>query len=384
MRAIAVAVGSLVVACGDPASGLRFERHVIDTAFRAEGVTVFDVNHDGALDLVTEELWYAGPDFVPHEVRMPRAYNPDTEYAHCFHAFHRDVDTDGFDDLIVVGPPGNDAGWCRNPQGADVHWDCHPIIDNAATMTAGESPAMVDVFATGAPSLVMGLDPERFLALVTPGASPELLWDVEAVSARGFLPAAQHGLGLVDINADGRLDVVTGAGWLEQPAVPAGAWPWHPVEICPNNCAHIAGFDINADGLVDLVGTSPHGYGAWWFEQRIASAGAEPTFTPHLIDDTVSQTHAARLVDLDGDGAPELITGKRWRAHFMGDPGTDDPIVLVVYQYARAEGAVTWTRIDVDADSGIGNQFEVIDVSADGKPDIVVATRKGVFVFTQR
>jgi hypothetical protein len=38
----------------------------------------------------------------------------------------------------------------------------------------------------------------------------------------------------------------------------------------------------------------------------------------------------------------------------------------------------------VDNDSGVGTQFEVVDVDGDGKKDIVVSYKKGLFYFHQR
>jgi hypothetical protein len=157
---------------------------------------------------------------------------------------------------------------------------------------------------------------------------------------------------------------------------------WHETEISKNNIAHISGYDFNADGRVDLIGSSPHNYGVWWLEQT--GPVEAPTFVKHLIDDTISQTHAAVLADMDGDGLPDLVTGKRWYAHFAGDPGLDEPVVLVVYRLTRdASGEPVFTRFDVDNDSGVGNEFDVIDLDNDGKRDIVTATRKGVFWFEQ-
>jgi hypothetical protein len=38
----------------------------------------------------------------------------------------------------------------------------------------------------------------------------------------------------------------------------------------------------------------------------------------------------------------------------------------------------------IDNDSGVGTQFFAGKVNADGKPDIVIANKHGVFVFTQK
>jgi hypothetical protein len=364
----------VLAGCGDNLEvPFGFDKHTLDPVFRSEGVTVFDVDKDGHLDIVTAEQWHAGPTFSRvHDLREPQMWDPTTAYAHGFLVFHHDVDADGYSDIVVSTGPGNKLEWCNNPQGRDEHWPCHPVLD----VMAGESPQYVDLFGAG-PALLAGVEPGRTLGLLTPGVLDQP-WIVQPLSTPDFLPVAQHGLGAVDINGDGKLDVVTGSGWLEQPALPSSApWPWHPVEICVNSCAHITGFDITGDGLVDLLGASPHGYGTWWFEQ--VSGGQ---FVRHDIDDTVSQNHAAQLADLDRDGIPELVTGKRWLAHLSGDPGTDDPVVLVIYKLDRA--TLTWTRIQVDDDSGVGNQFEIVDVDRDGRLDIVTSTKKGLFWFEQR
>jgi hypothetical protein len=365
--------------CGDDRpGGIAFRKRTIDPAFRSEGVTVFDVDHDGRLDIVTEEQWYAGPSFEPREIRAPRAWDPLTEYAHCFGAFHRDVDGDGFEDLISFGPPGEDALWCRNPQGANQHWDCHPVT----AMASGESPLITNLFE-GAGSFVMGSEPDRVLGWMTPGAALDQPWQMNALTAPGFAQAAryEHGLGLGDINGDDRIDILTGSGWLEQPADRAQSpWPWHPTPICPNNCAHMFAFDINDDGMTDVIGTSPHNFGVWWFEQQ-RGVDAEPMFVQRDIDTMQSQNHAAHFVDLDGDGLPELITGKRWWAHFDQDPGALDPAVLVMYRLTRNAGQISWTRTDIDDDSGVGSQFEVADVDGNGALDIVVSNKKGLHFF---
>ena len=44
-------------------------------------------------------------------------------------------------------------------------------------------------------------------------------WIVHKVSQAGFDVPAQHGIGVGDINGDGRMDIVSPHGWWEQPGV---------------------------------------------------------------------------------------------------------------------------------------------------------------------
>ena len=59
------------------------------------------------------------------------------------------------------------------------------------------------------------------------------------------------------------------------------------------------------------------------------------TWVKHVIDESFSQIHALKLVDIDGDGEPELLTGKRYRGHNGNDPGSYDPLVIYYYKIDR-------------------------------------------------
>ena len=48
-----------------------------------------------------------------------------------------------------------------------------------------------------------------------------------------------------------------------------------------------------------------------------------------------------------------------------------------------APGGIEFIAHQIDDDSGVGTQVIVADVNGDGKPDIVVGNKKGVFVFIQ-
>ena len=49
----------------------------------------------------------------------------------------------------------------------------------------------------------------------------------------------------------------------------------------------------------------------------------------------------------------------------------------------RPDGAIDYVPHLIDADSGVGTQIAVADLNGDGRPDIVIGNKKGLFVFIQ-
>jgi len=315
-------------------------------------------------------------------VEPPGKFDPNG-YSNSFINFAADVNRDGRTDLVVCGFPGAETRWYENPGKTDGPWQQHIAV----TVTNSESPIWVDLRGDGRRDLICGTSPDpaqpdgpqRRMAFARPGDDPDALWPIHTFSKAacpGSLKYA-HGLGVGDINGDGRNDVVVTKGWWEAPAERTNPlWTFHEANL-GEDCAHMIVFDIDGDGDNDVFSSSAHRYGVWWHEQT------PDGWTTHEIDMSFSQVHAVCLADVNGDGISDIVTGKRWWAHNGGDPGAKEPAVVYWYELTRKDGRPIWTRHTIDDDSGVGTQFEVIDVDADGLLDVVSSNKKGVHYLRQ-
>jgi hypothetical protein len=93
--------------------------------------------------------------------------------------------------------------------------------------------------------------------------------------------------------------------------------------------------------------------------------------------------HAFDLVDFNGDGLLDVLTGKRFWAHGPnGDKEPNAPAVVYWFQLQRnADKSVNFIPHQIDDDSGVGTQVAAADLNDDKVPDVMVGNKKGTFVF---
>ena len=362
------------------AEQVRFKKIIVDKTFRAEGVAVGDINRDGKVDVLAGDVWYAAPDWKMHEIRPVGQYDGSKGYSQCFANFSQDINGDGWIDSIVIGMPGEPCRWYENPKNKPGHWKERIVVKSACN----ETPLFVDLSGDDKPVLLFGVRPEGLMAWFGVPKDLESLWDMHVI-AGPQAPGTErysHGLGCGDINGDGRNDVIFTSGWWEAPKDRTQKnWKWHPAKLGPA-CADMLVYDVDGDGDSDVISSSAHNYGIWWFEQLAPADGSQ--FKQHVIYDKFSQPHAIRLVDINGDGLKDLVTGKRYFAHQGKDPGGKEPAVLCWFELRRPKkGKVQYILHKIDDNSGVGTQFEVTHMNKDGKWDIVTSNKKGVHVFLQ-
>src|SRR5580765_7441085 len=315
---------------------VAFRRHVINPESEFMAAAVFDVNKDGKLDIVCGGFWYEAPTWKKHFLRNVEVMNgrPDG-YAHQV----LDVNGDGYPDIVTINWRSRSVRWIENP-GADLakeqEWKSHVI----ATPGNMETGRLVDILGDGTPCILPSTVAFWWELKRTPnpagGVTPE--W-IQHTLPREI---AGHGVGFGDINGDGRGDIIGHGGWLEAPADRRnGQWTWHPDFELGQASIPILVVDVDGDGLNDIVWSMGHDYGVYWLQQKKSRDG-KITWIKHTIDTSWAGSHSPLWVDLDGDGKPELVVGRRYRAHEGADPGEFDP--QAIYRYVYDNKTRTWHK----------------------------------------
>lgn len=359
------------------------------TEFLTEGLSVGDLDGDGVKDLAAGAFWFKGPDFkerkqfCPGQARPTAAYQEDS-----FLSWVEDFNGDGKNDILMVGHPGKHLTLYLNP-GKEGDWPAHVVMTEAAS----ECPEWTDLDGDGKKELVctqggaFGYGVPDWSDITKP-------WKFIAVSEKMTKTPYVHGLGIGDLNGDGRMDLIEKGGWFEQPAGKDAKWIRHEEKFSGPGGSQMLVFDADGDGDNDMVTSlNGHGYGLAWFEN--SKVEGKVTFIRHdiLPEDPAktsedgmqfSQLHSLATSDFDGDGRMDFVTGKRYFAHNGHDPGAKDPALLVVFYNRKVENGIHWQHEIIDSDVGVGCQVVATDINGDGKPDIAVGNKKGVHVVLRK
>jgi hypothetical protein len=391
------------------AEEVTFTRLQLNDQFWSEGANFGDLNNDGINDIVSGPWWWEGPDFSRRHEYYPAtasfqlqlgpmttvtvpgfegALGKENKYSDNFFVWIHDFDADRWNDILVIGFPGRETSWYENPKGKAGHWKRHVIF----TQTDNESPTFTDLTGDGRPELVC-ITRGRYGYAQPDWKDPSRPWAFHPISPNNKYGNFTHGMGVGDVNGDGRADLLEKNGWWEQPPSLSGdpVWTFHAAPFGAGG-SQMHAYDVNRDGLNDVItALTAHEFGLAWFEQRRENGGTSfrqhilvnktPDESPHGVK--FSEIHAIDLVDMDGDGLKDIVTGKRFWSHGRtGDPDRNDAAVLYWFRLTRRPGgAVDYVPHLVDDASGVGVQVVAGDINKDGAPDIVVGNKRGTFVF---
>ncbi len=274
----------------------------------------------------------------------------------------------------------------------------HRVIDPDPPGTENDVCLIVDVDGDGHNDIVIG------------GKEGEsnIVWYEYPHWTRHTIGTARFEAGGVafDITGNGRADVVAGSDWghnelwwFENPGPPYEHWPMRLIEDGLWKYHDQAVGDVDGDGEDEIVVLSQQSEVVVYYDiPDDPTVSPWPKFCRHTICEGL-QVEGVALVDLDGDGALEVVAGpywfKRhgdeWERHLIapdfvltcvavGDlDGDGRPEVVLAEgesdpaRLAWFSGFPDWQMHLLRDDLFHPHSLQVADMDGDGRPDIFVA-----------
>ncbi|MEQ1831109.1 MAG: VCBS repeat-containing protein, partial [Pirellula sp.] len=253
------------------AQDVSFERIQLSNEFHSEGGTFGDYDSDGKGDVAVGPWIYWGPDYQAKSLFYEgKPYDP-AGYSKNFFMYSDDIDGDQSVDIVVLGFPGEESWWYKNPGKASSRgsmWQRNTIID----VTDNESPTFVDIDGDGTKDLVCS-SKGRYGYASHAGRDPKQPWKFNEISPNNKYHKFTHGLGVGDVNNDKRLDLIEKDGWWENPGRQSEGelWKHHPYKFSQNGGSQMFAYDLDGDSKNEVVtGLIAHGFGLAYYHANDA------------------------------------------------------------------------------------------------------------------
>ncbi len=293
-----------------------------NTGKEQTSATVFDANKDGVNDFVITER--TSPDSVVLFLRNKTGWIRHVIEKEPLHieagSLALDVDGDGDLDFIAAGDwKSNQIWWWENPYpdlDPNTPWKRHLIKNSGKPKHHDQAAADFD--GCGKAELVFWNQDAHGLFIAKSPADPRASgeWPLTQIysystdseplhrgEAASFKGVNEHeGLAIIDVDGDGKLDIVGGGRWFRN----LGGLRFEMNLIDPSySFSRAAAGQIRKGGRPEVVFVIGDGTGPLnWYEW------VKGTWIPHKIAD-IHFGHSLALLDVDGDGNLDVFCGEQ-------------------------------------------------------------------------
>jgi FG-GAP repeat len=282
-----------------------------------------------------------------------------------------DIDGDGYPDLVFGADyQGDQLWWWRNPGGhydPDVGWERYTIKKGGAHQHHDQ--IFGDFKGTGRPQLVFWNEGAKTLFIADIPSDPRRLdrWPLQEIysGSAGEGPGKYaEGLAAIDIDGDGRLDLLAGNCWFKYD----GNGHFRSIKIADVGGRIAAGRLIAGAHYPQVVINSGDGVAPLkWYECRGDPENSNSWIGHNLAGRDVIHGHSLQLADIDGDGNLDIFAAEmaKW-TEIRADPDNPNAEAWIFYGDGRGH-----FRKELFS-RGIGfHEARVADLNGDGLPDVL-------------
>jgi len=275
----------------------------VSTALSPSSAFVGDVNGDGIQDVISAS---AGEDSVLWHENVGGQWlrrSIATDALDASFVAGGDVDGDGDLDIIVGSAGGSPLAWYENEFGNGSSWSEHAL----PTVRPRASAILVaDMDADGDADVLAAFSEDNLIAWHENLQGDGLTWGAALISATA---QEVESLAVTDMDHDGDLDVVSASPgadrlvWHENLDGSGVAWVENIVADDVPMVRSVSVVDLDGDGDPDLLAAAPGGDGILWHQ----NLGDGFAWTQHGTGEGAPGVQSVMSADLDGDGRLDLV-----------------------------------------------------------------------------
>jgi hypothetical protein len=354
----------LLLAAHSPQAQIRFREHTLATDLRGGyQVVVADLNRDRKPDLIAlasgmkELVWFENPSWQRHVIA--------NNAARMINCATYDTDGDGIPEIALAQEFANNPAQSIGIVSILKHkgdptglWEATEIdrLPTAHRLRFADIDGSGKKVLVNAPLANASAQPPEYrgnvpLVIYRPG-----VWKREVISTA--LAGVLHGINIVDVDRDGREDILTAsflgvdvfrfgkdAKWLRTNLTKGDPTPWPQ-----SGASEIAVGMLSKEQFLTTIE-------AWHGNQVVVHRFGKSDWERMVIDDTLNDGHTLLTADLNNDGRDEIIAGYRGQGRS-------------VYVYSFDTKAKRWAKQVLDNGGIAAAACAVADLNGDGKLDV--------------